>query len=474
MTTVEASASWAKASLAEVLVAFESGSRPKGGVRGIDEGIPSIGGEHLNASGGFRFENLRYVPVSFFERMTRGRIQEGDILVVKDGATTGKVSLVRSDFPFETAGVNEHVFICRPSPEVSSKFVFYFLFSQQGQQQILANFRGAAQGGITQDFASKVIVPLAPLAEQQRIVAEIEKHLTRLDAAIGALQRVRANLKRYRASVLKAAVEGRLVPTRPVDPSTGLPAGWLRTTLGKVLLTIQNGLSRRRGDVGTPTRVLRLSDIENGRIREDSPRLLPLSEKERKTYQLEPGDVLSIRVNGSRDLVGRLIPFGSANRWTFCDHFIRLKPDTTAIEPSFLDMQAETQDARRHIELNMVSSAGQNTVSQVTLASLPIILPSISEQRRIIEEVGHHMSVIDALEVAVENALRRAGRLRQSLLKRAFEGRLVLQDPNDEPASVLLERILAERETAPMLLPNGRRRQRRPAFQPSLSGTKSQ
>ena len=116
---------WNEVLLSKILLTLESGSRPKGGVRGIETGIPSVGGEHLNNSGGFRFENIKYIPTPFFEKMRRGRIRSGDILIVKDGATTGKVSLVRSDFPFNPAMVNEHVFICRFNERIYSPFVFY-------------------------------------------------------------------------------------------------------------------------------------------------------------------------------------------------------------------------------------------------------------------------------------------------------------------------------------------------------------
>ncbi|MDQ7780014.1 MAG: hypothetical protein RDV41_09940, partial [Planctomycetota bacterium] len=106
---------WTGTTLDRLLVSLESGSRPRGGVQNIKEGIPSLGGEHVDENGGFRFEAVKYVPSAFFKSMRRGHIRIGDVLIVKDGATTGKVSLVRDDFPFGVAVVNEHVFVCRPS-----------------------------------------------------------------------------------------------------------------------------------------------------------------------------------------------------------------------------------------------------------------------------------------------------------------------------------------------------------------------
>ena len=134
--------SW-KSMLLSEFITLESGARPRGGVRGILEGIPSLGGEHLNDEGSFKFEKIRYIPEEFFESLNNGRIYPNDIIVVKDGATTGKTSFVGEDFPYERAAVNEHVFIVRVDPEVTfPKFAFYYLFSKEGQEQIISDFRG--------------------------------------------------------------------------------------------------------------------------------------------------------------------------------------------------------------------------------------------------------------------------------------------------------------------------------------------
>ncbi len=88
-------ANWKIIRLDEILDTLETGKRPRGGVKDISEGIPSIGGEHLTAQGAFNFTNIRYIPESFYKEMNTGKIVKGDILVVKDGATTGKTSLVQ-------------------------------------------------------------------------------------------------------------------------------------------------------------------------------------------------------------------------------------------------------------------------------------------------------------------------------------------------------------------------------------------
>ena len=201
---------WEEKRLSDLLDSLESGSRPKGGVRGFTEGIPSIGGEHINDKGGFIFENIKYVPVEFAAKMTKGQIQQGDVLIVKDGATTGKTSFVYETFPFSEAVVNEHVFICRPNDKVIPNYLFWYLWSEEGNQRILQNFKGSAQGGINKSFADNTKVPVAPLDEQKKIVEKIEQLMPRIASCKSRLDRIPLLLKRFRQSVLAAAVSGEL------------------------------------------------------------------------------------------------------------------------------------------------------------------------------------------------------------------------------------------------------------------------
>ena len=201
---------WEFTPLSGLLIEFETGTRPKGGVGKYTEGTPSVGAEHLDADGGFKFKKIKFVPEEYANSMLRGHLEEGDILVVKDGATTAKTSLVRKSFPHADAVINEHVFRCKVAEGVEPKYVFYYLFSGKGQKEILSDFRGAAQGGITKGFADKVNIPLAPPEQQKRIVAKIEELFSHIDAGIEALKKAKQLLKQYRQSVLKAAVTGEL------------------------------------------------------------------------------------------------------------------------------------------------------------------------------------------------------------------------------------------------------------------------
>ncbi|NLD50798.1 MAG: hypothetical protein GX660_26960, partial [Clostridiaceae bacterium] len=164
--------SWKKIILEDYIESLESGKRPKGGA--INEGVPSIGGEHLTSDGRFDFTNMKYIPEEYFNNLTSGRIKEGDILIVKDGATTGKVSYVTNDFPYSKAAINEHVFLIRTRKELNSKFLFYYLLSDQGNRKVLEDFRGATVGGISRKFVRFEFF-LPPLDQQKKIVSILER-----------------------------------------------------------------------------------------------------------------------------------------------------------------------------------------------------------------------------------------------------------------------------------------------------------
>lgn len=159
-----------------IIQSLESGARPKGGASADSGEIASVGGEHLDDDGGFDFRSVKRIPKAFFCRLRSGRIATGDILIVKDGATTGKVSLVRENFPFDEAAVNEHVFRVQIDQERAvPEYIFHFLRSHHGQKLIRLDFRGATVGGISRDFASKIRLELPELREQRRIAKILDK-----------------------------------------------------------------------------------------------------------------------------------------------------------------------------------------------------------------------------------------------------------------------------------------------------------
>ena len=327
-----------------------------------------------------------------------------------------------------------------------------------------------------------------PLPEQHRIVAEIEKQFTRLGASVTALKRVQANLKRYRASVLKAACEGRLVPTeaklarsegRDYEPADqllerilaerrarreaqekprgrykepdaldnsdlpGLPNGWVWTTLPQ-LGELNRGKSKHR-----PRNDPRLLGgsypfVQTGDIRHSQG----LVTRHSQTYtefglaqsRLWPSGTLCITIAANIAETG-ILSYPAC----FPDSVVGFVCYDDPVITKFLEFFVRTE--REGLE-RFAPATAQKNLNLKVLSDLAVPLPPLAEQHRLVAEVERLLSVINQTETTVEANLTRAERLRQSILKEAFSGKLVPQDPNDEPASVLLQRIRAEREAA--------------------------
>ena len=333
--------------------------------------------------------------------------------------------------------------------------------------------------------------PLPPLPEQHRIVAEIEKQFTRLDASEAALKRVQANLKRYRASVLKAACEGKLVPTeaelaqaegRDYEPADQLlerilaerrarwesqekrrgkykesatldtsdlpelPDGWAWATVdGLIVKSPQNGIYKPKSQYGDGVPILRIEDYQDFCVKAyDQLQRLRITAEEASTYGLGANQLIINRVNSPSHLGKTLIIPDHFSPVVFESNMMRVVPSGSMV-PSFLAHYLRSPEGRVRLTSHAKWAVNQASINQSDVCTTPVPVPPPAEQQRIVAEVERRLSITQQAEAAVGTSLKRVERLRQSILKRAFSGQLVPQDSDDEPASALLERIRAER-----------------------------
>lgn len=427
--------------------------------------------------------------------------QEGDVLFAKitPCMENGKLAVVP---PLEHRwGFGSTEFhVLRASEIVLPKWIGHFVSQASVRRDAQRSMTGSAgQLRVPALWLNEQDLPIPPLAEQARIVAKIEELFSDLDAGVAALKRAKANLKRYRASVLKAAVEGKLTEqwrakhpakepasallarilkerrlkweadqlakfaaakkeppknwrdkyVEPTPPDTidlpELPEGWCWASVEQTS-EVQGGIQKqpKRAPGANSFPFLRVANVHRNRLELDEVHRIELFGNELERLRLQTGDLLVVEGNGSKTEIGRsAIWTGEIEDCVHQNHIIRVR--FLAGSSRYLNSYWNSPSGNGRVMEQAASTSGLYTLSVTKVYSLPVPLAPIVEQEQIVAEVEERLSVISAAEIEISNSLLRAARLRQSILKRAFEGKLVPQDPKDEPASALLERLRASR-----------------------------
>ncbi|HJT20031.1 MAG TPA: restriction endonuclease subunit S [Nitrospira sp.] len=386
--------------------------------------------------------------------------QKGDVLLVKDGVNTGDAALNTLNEEFSLLS---SVCLLRPRSDlISSPFLRYFILSPVGYRLLTGQMTGTAIKRIVLRRIKDSPVPIAPMSEQQRIVAEIEKQFSRLDEAVASLKRVKANLKRYKAAVLKAAVEGKLTedwrkqhpdvepaskllervladrrakwdgkgkyqePSSPgISNLPNIPDGWTWATLDQLLREpLRNGHSAKASGNRHGLRAFTLSAVTEGDFSEKNTKLTVAHTDKVADLWAEPGDIYVERSN-TPELVGLARLYKGPSKFAFIpDLLIRVRL-IHVVSAAFVEVCLLSEDCRRYFRSRAQGISGSMPkIDQSVIEQTPIPLPTLVEQQEIVAEVERRLSVIDELEETVEANLTRAERLRQSVLGAAFRGEL--------------------------------------------------
>lgn len=407
--------------------------------------------------------NVDYSETRLLGNVRKGYTQfiDNDVIFAKitPCMENGKVAVVSNLKNGLGYGSTEfHVF--RLYSEISPDYLFHFLVQKSFRYGAERNMRGAVgQKRVPPEYMVQSKIPLPPLAEQKRIVEKIEALFSRLDAGIAALEKTKAQLKRYKQSVLKAAFEGKYTTAKVKkdDISIHFPAGlgefnvpssWSQLTVGDVTVSMKNGIykpsSFYRDLEGTPC--LRMYNIEKGLINFKNLKYMELTSDEIDDYALLPGDLLVNRVN-SKELVGKTALITFDHSCVFESKNIRLRLKDELIIPAYLNFWF-LLFGQYYFNFNSQQVVGMASISQGQIASFPLSLPKKEEQLVIISEIERQNSTADKVLETVEQELRKAQALKSKILEYTFTGKLVPQNPDDEPAEKLLERIKAEKESS--------------------------
>jgi len=391
--------------------------------------------------------------------------REGDVLFAKvtPCMENGKMAVARGLQNGVGFGSSEF-HVLRPTERVDAKYLYHFVSSESFRKEAARHMTGAVGlRRVPTAFLADAELPLVDLDEQRRIVAEIDKQFSRLDEAVANLQRVKANLKRYKAAVLKAAVEGRLVETEASiahregrgyetgdqllqrilearrmqwvgrgkykDPCAGeapekfvLPAGWAIASLDMLSNDSGYGTSQKCSYENEGPPVLRIPNVQNAVLDLQDLKRAPSDFQLADSDAVRQGDMLIIRTNGSKSLIGRaaVVLAEQATRMSFASYLIRFRLNQTSHLAAWVSLVWQSTKMREWIEAQAATSAGQHNVSMTVLARAAIPLPPVSEQERIVAEVDRRLSILREVEAEVDADLSKATGLRSATLARAF------------------------------------------------------
>ena len=409
----------------------------------------------------------------------RQLVKSGDILFSTVRTYLKNIALVEEKFSGQIASTG--FCVIRPFCLINNRIIYYLVQTDTFLNSLTCIQRGTSYPAVRNSDVLSQIIPLPPFPEQERIVAKIEELFTELDAGIEALKKVKTQLKRYRQAVLKYAFEGKLTEEwreihrdelepasvllerikeerkknakkkykelPPVDISNlpDLPSGWEWTRVFDISETVQYGTSEKATSSSSGIPILRMGNIQDGKLDFEDLKYFPEDWPQFNKFVLQDGDVLFNRTN-SAELVGKTAVYKTHHpKALFASYLIRVEVNDNLYLPDILSFFINSFYGRKYIASVISQQVGQANVNGRKLSSMPMPLLSILEQQKIVEEIEQRFSVADEIEKTVEHALKQAERLRQSILKRAFEGKLVPQNPDDESASILFERIKAEK-----------------------------
>ena len=491
---------WAKCVLSD-LAEWSSGGTPSRGNKAFFGGdIPWVKTGELSQK--YIWDTEEKLTALGLEKSSAKVCPAGSVGIAMYGATIGKVSIWRID-----AATNQACAVAQPFAGVTeTNFLYHFLRSEK--DAFVKKGKGGAQPNISQGLLKDWPVCLPPLNEQSRIVEKIEAMFERIDKGVENLRGAKVALALYRQSLLKSAFEGKLTadwraqnadkleppktllariqkeretryksalddwqtalaewragcevgrkpgkPSRPRDMTAkavdmGL-LGWATIPLGLMIDTPAYGTSKKCDYNGGTHGVLRIPNVGSGRIDATDLKSANFDEGEIEQYSLMEGDILTVRSNGSLSAVGKPAIISAKDvGYLFAGYLIRLRAIPGSLVPQYLANLMTEPHIRGQIEEKAKSTSGINNISAKELQDLNVPVCSPAEQAEITRILDTRLTAADRMEAEIDAALSRADALRQSILKRAFAGNLVPQDPTDEPAPTLLARIKAERAKA--------------------------
>ena len=425
--------SWAWSTVGEMSNVVLGQSPPGSSYNEVGHGSPFFQGKA-------EFRDL-YPEVSKWTTQPKKIATNGSILV-SVRAPVGPTNIA----PFDCAIGRGLAALC-PLGGMGSSYLLWAM--RHTEAKLAKQGTGSTFDAITGTQLKSHLLPTAPLAEQERIVAAIEEHFSRIDAAESAAQTALARLDTLRRAILTAAFSGHLIkPLNSSRTSNKNASNWDVKELSDLLDHTTGGIwGSKPGEEEVDVDVVRVTELTlNGGLNTATAARRSITHKQYSSRLLKKGDILLEKSGGGPTTpVGRVALFDYHIGPAICTNFMQLmRPKYSVIRSKFLFWQLHLWHIQgRTAKLQKGSSNIRNLQTKQYLAEV-VSYPDLTRQDQIIAVIEECFSRIDAAAATLERCLQRCNILRRAVLAAAFSGRLVEQDPNDETASVLLERIAAE------------------------------
>ena len=462
MSQIQIPKGWLKKDLADVLDVLENGNRPKGGVSKMTDGVPSLGGEHLNDEGGFNFENIKHISEDFFKTLNKGVIKKYDILMVKDGYT-GRTSFVDEKFPYHKATVSEHVFILRPNKEIIPKYLYYFLKSNYAQLIIKNKTKGII-AGINKQFVKdfSIIFP-KDKKTQERIVQKLDNILMKLNKKLKIIletqdkqiQLSRKQKKKFYQHVLDNACFGKFttdwklknsiesIPPRILELNDDklvelsirkqFPKEWVVVTLESIS-EIRSGATLGRSLQGDLISLpyLRVANVQDGYLDLRRIKQISIKPEEKEKWLLNKGDIL-LTEGGDWDKLGRgTVWEGQIKDCIHQNHIFRVRLNPEEFNPYFVSFVISSTYGKQYFQKSAKRTTNLASINSTQLKAFPMLCPTLSEQNEIVKIVNEKICSTKILEDKINEYMNLLGKsknyikqLSLSILDQTFSGKLV-------------------------------------------------
>lgn len=399
---------------------------PSGSVRLIQ--LQDIG------DGAFVNKSLRFLTEEKAEELNCTFLFPGDVLIARMPDPLGRACRFPDIGQKSVTAVDVHVWR-KGEFGVDPNFLVYCVNSPGIRQALQAQASGTTRQRVSGGRLKAQEIPLPPLPEQRRIVRKLDILSARTTTARTHLTAIEKLVERYKLAVLSRTLFRDEMPVK---------------RLGDVLTDIRYGTAAKCSYDPTGTPVLRIPNIQAGRIDRSDLKTAHFAKKEIEQLALRAGDILVIRSNGSPDLVGRVaLVTERETDCLFAGYLIRLRLSATEALPEYVRLCFESDEVRAIIEAASKSTSGVNNVNSTQLKEIELPLPAVDEQREIVHRIKTAFARIDRLATEAAKALKLLGHLDQRILAKAFVGELVPQDPTDEPAEALLASIREARAATP-------------------------